>query len=139
MILIILIGALFAALYALFTAPILLVRVTIPQSFFTFLFLLLPWIPIVTLVWAAGFIMPTVPLLPIFILIFLFLIFPIVLVIRFSQGISLVSGCTKGRCLASVAIPFFLIYTLMLWATLQWQSIDRETPTSATTTVERTQ
>ncbi|HTH50320.1 MAG TPA: hypothetical protein VL501_00205, partial [Pyrinomonadaceae bacterium] len=125
-ILTILIGALFAALYALLAAPMFRVKVTIPQSFFTFLFVLLPWVPIVTLVWVAGIILPSVPLLPIFILLFLFLVFPAVFLLRFSQGISLVSGCSRMRCLASVAIPFVIVYSLMVWATLRSQSFEDE-------------
>lgn len=111
---IILLGALFAALYALIVAPIFKVKITIPQAFFTFLFLLLPWIPVVLLVWVFGFVLADdIPLIALFIPIFIFLIFPAILVFRLTQGISLVSGSTKRRCLASVAIPFLLAYSLM--------------------------
>lgn len=123
---IILIGALFAALYALIAAPLFKVKITIPQTFFTFLFLLLPWIPIVVLVWVFGYVLADIPLLPFFITIFIFLIFPVIIVFRFSQGLSLVSGRTKRRCLASVAIPFVLFYALMVWITLRSQSIEPE-------------
>jgi hypothetical protein len=118
-ILTILVGALFSALYALIAAPLFKVKITIPQTFFTFLFLLLPWIPIVVLVWVFGYVLVSVPLLSFFIAFFIFLIFPAIIVFRFSQGISLVSGCTKRRCLASVAIPFVLFYALMVWITLR--------------------
>jgi hypothetical protein len=124
---IILIGALFAALYALIMAPLFKVKITIPQTFFTFLFLLLPWIPIVVLVWVFGYVLAGIPLLAFFIIVFIYLIFPAIIVFRFSQGISLVSGCTKRRCLASVAIPFVLIYALMAWMTLRWESDEPET------------
>jgi len=124
---IVLIGALFAALYALIVAPIFKVKITIPQAFFTFLFLLLPWIPIVSLVWVFGFVLADVPLIAFFIIAFIFIIFPAIVVFRFSQGISLVSGSTKRRCLASVAIPFVLIYALMFWMTLRWESDEPET------------
>jgi hypothetical protein len=119
---IILLGALFAALYALIVAPIFKVKITIPQAFFTFLFLLLPWIPIVTLVWVFGFVLADIPLIALFITIFIFLIFPAILVFRLSQGISLVSGSTKRRSLASFAIPFLLLYSLMVWMFLNSQS-----------------
>lgn len=124
---IILIGALLAALYALITAPLFKVKITIPQTFFTFLFLLLPWIPIVSLVWVLGFVVTDIPLIPFFIIVFIYLIFPAIIVFRFSQGISLVSGSTKRRCLASVAIPFLLLYSLMVWITLNSQSDEPET------------
>ncbi|MGB7200749.1 MAG: hypothetical protein WBD16_00625 [Pyrinomonadaceae bacterium] len=127
MIFIILIGALFAALYALIVAPLFKVKITIPQTFFAFLFLLLPWIPIVMLVWVFGYVLADVPLLAFFITIFIFLIFPAIIVFRFSQGISLVSGSTKRRCLASVAIPFLVFYSLMIWIALNSESDEPET------------
>lgn len=123
---IILIGALFAALYALIVAPLFKVKITIPQAFFTFLFLLLPWVPIVSLVWVFGFVLTDIPLTAFFIIVFIYLIFPAIVVFRFSQGISLVSGSTKRRCLASVAIPFLLFYSLMVWMTLRWESDEPE-------------
>lgn len=128
---IVLIGALFAALYALIVAPIFKVKITIPQAFFTFLFLLLPWIPIVSLVWVFGFVLTDIPMIALFIPIFIFLIFPAIVVFRFSQGISLVSGLTKRRCLASVAIPFFLAYSLMVWIALNADSGDLDVPGTA--------
>ncbi|MFN0138948.1 MAG: hypothetical protein ACKVQW_02530 [Pyrinomonadaceae bacterium] len=128
---IVLIGALFAALYALVVAPLFKVKITIPQAFFTFLFLLLPWIPIVTLVWVFGFVLEDVPLIAFFIIAFIFVIFPAIVVFRFSQGISLVSGSSKRRCLASVAIPFFLVYSLMILIKLNSDSEDTEVPETA--------
>jgi hypothetical protein len=128
---IILLGALFAALYALIVAPIFKVKITIPQAFFTFLFLLLPWIPIVMLVWVFGFVLSDVPLIALFITIFIFLIFPAIAVFRFSQGISHVSGSTIRRCLASVAIPFLLFYSLMVLIALNSDSEDRDVPGTA--------
>lgn len=128
---IILLGALFAALYALIVAPIFKVKITIPQAFFTFLFLLLPWIPVVLLVWVFGFVLADIPLIALFITIFIFLIFPAILVFRLTQGISLVSGSTKRRCLASVAIPFFLAYSLMAWIALNSDTEDPDVPETA--------
>ena len=130
-ILIILIGALFAALYALIVAPIFKVKITIPQAFFTFLFLLLPWIPVVLLVWVFGKVLPVVPAIAFFIIAFIFVIFPAILVFRLTQGISLVSGSTKRRCLASVAIPFFLAYSLMAWIALNSDTEDPDVPGTA--------
>ena len=79
------------------------------------------------LVWVFGYVLADVPLLAFFITIFIFLIFPAIIVFRFSQGISLVSGSTKRRCLASVAIPFLLFYSLMIWIALNSESDEPET------------
>ncbi len=116
---IILVGALFAALYALIVAPLFKIKITIPQTFFTFLFLLLPWIPVVVLVCVLGIVLPDIPLLALFMMLFHVFIFPAIIVFRFGQGLSLVSGCSKRRCVASIAIPFVLIYALMIWITLR--------------------
>lgn len=134
---IILLGALFAALYALIVAPLFKVKITIPQGFFTFLFLSLPWIPIVALVWVFGFVLRDIPLIAPFIVIFIFLIFPAILVFRLSQGVSLVSGSTKRRSLASFAIPFLLLYSLMFWMILNSQSDESGPSEGAKTVMDR--
>ena len=116
-ILVILAGALFAALYSFTMAPLFKITINIRQAFFTVLFMILPWIPIALLVWAFVYILPlaTIPFVSLFIVLFLFLIFPIVSVVQFSRGVTLVSGCPKMKCTASVAIPSVIIYLLVLW------------------------
>lgn len=118
-IMIILGGALFAVLYALIVAPVFKVKISVPQAFFAFLFILLPWIPIIALVWVLGYILPDLPLLPFFIPAFMFVLFPFLFVIKFSKAICFVSSSGKGRCLASIAIPVITIVGLMYWAIIR--------------------
>ena len=120
-IIIMLIGALFAILYALMIAPLFKLRVSVPQAFFTFLFVLLPWLPVVTLVWVLGYVIPDIPLVPFFIPVFIFLLFPIFIVLKTGTAICLITGSARQRCVASVAIPFFLFFTLTVWIALRSQ------------------
>lgn len=137
-IIIILIGALFAVLYALIVAPMFKVRISVPQAFFAFLFVLLPWIPIVTLVWVLGYVVPDIPLLPFFIPIFIFFIFPFFFVIQFGKALCLISDSGRYRCLASIAIPFVLFFVLMIWIALRWPSVDESPTVPANTTAMKT-
>lgn len=123
-VMIILVGALFAVLYALMLAPLFKVRITVPQTFFTFLFVLLPWIPIVTVVWVLGYIVPDIPLMPFFIPIFIFVLFPFFFVVKFAKALCFVSDSGWGKCLASIALPFLIFFVLVIWISLRSQSID---------------
>lgn len=120
-IIVILVGALLAALYAFTMAPLFKIDINIRQAFFTLLFTLLPWIPIVILVWALVYILPPakIPLLTPFIVIFIVFAFPIIAVVQFSRGITRVSGCPRLKCTASIAIPSAVIFLLVLWVWLK--------------------
>jgi heme A synthase len=126
-VIVILVGALFASLYALLLAPVFKVKIDIRQAFFAFLFLVLPWIPIVLFVWVLGIVLPDGPLVALFIPSFIFLIFPAMFIYQFSRGIALISGCQKGRCLASIAVPFAIVAVLILWVTFRMQDY-KDTP-----------
>ncbi len=128
---VILLGALFAALYSFTMAPLFKIDINLRQAFFTVLFMVLPWIPIVILVWALVFILSPakVPLLAIFIIVFLYIAFPIIAVIQFSRGVTLVSGCPKRKCLASIAIPAAVLALLLGW---MWLSLPASEPDEAT-------
>jgi hypothetical protein len=119
-----LMGALFAALYRLI-ARMFKIKIEFKQIFFIFLLLLLPWIPIVMMVNVLGYIFPDLLLLPIFIILFIYLIFPLVFVFQFGRGIAVVSGCSRLRCLASVLIPFVLIAGLVLLVNLSAPALDQ--------------
>lgn len=115
-IIVILAGALFAAIYSFTMAPLFKIDINIRQSFFTLLFTLLPWIPIVLLVWALVYLLPTkLPLLTFFIVIFIVIAFPIIAIIQFSRGVTVVSGCPRLKCTASIAIPAALFFILVIW------------------------
>jgi hypothetical protein len=130
-IIIILIGALFAILYALMIAPLFKLRVSVPQAFFTFLFVLLPWLPVVTLVWVLGYVIPEVPLVPLFIPLFIFVLFPIFIVMKTGNALCMITGSDKRRCVASVAVPFVLLFTLTIWIALRSQPIEETPPEQA--------
>ena len=130
-IIIILIGALFAILYALMIAPLFKLRVSVPQAFFTFLFVLLPWLPVVTLVWVLGYVIPEVPLVPLFIPLFIFVLFPIFIVMKTGNALCLITGSDKRRCVASVAVPFVLLFALTIWIALRSQPIEETPPEQA--------
>lgn len=127
-VMIILVGALFAVLYGLMLAPLFKVKITVQQTFFTFLFVLLPWVPIVTLVWVLGYIVPDLPLIPFFIPIFIFLFFPFFFVVKFAQAMCLVSKSKWNRCLASIAVPFVIFFALVIWISLRGSNADDNHP-----------
>lgn len=131
---IILMGGLFAAIYH-FVAAWFDINIEIKQIFFTFLLLLLPWIPVVVMVRILGYVFSDYLLLPIFIVLFIYVIFPIAFMFQFSRGIQVVSGCSKTRCLASVLIPFVLIASLIVLISLRAPSLEESTTSGASRSV----
>lgn len=100
---ILVIGAVMSVPYAFLFAPLLRIKISFVQTFFTLLLLGLPWVPMLALVWALGIVwgsgMLQVPLL---------YIFSIVPLYNFCKGIAVIASCRTRRVVASLAIPLFL-------------------------------
>lgn len=104
--LILVIGAVVAAPYAFVLAPLLRIRITFVQAFFSVLLLGLPWVPLIALIWAVGKVW-TSGLAGLGVSIFLYIL-AIVPLYNFSKGVAIVSNCRLWRVLISIFIPFIL-------------------------------
>lgn len=104
--LILVVGAVVAVPYAFVLAPLLRIKITFAQTFFTVLLLGLPWLPLIALIWAVGKVW-TSGLAGLTIPIFLYII-GIVPLLNFSKGVAIVSGCGRLRVLLSLLIPTLL-------------------------------
>jgi len=103
------IGAVVAVPYAFVLAPLLRIRITFAQTFFTVLFLGLPWLPLIALVWAIGRVQQSGLLVVI-----LLYILSLVPLHHFCKGVSVIAVCGIWRVVLSLAIPTVLALTVFI-------------------------
>lgn len=103
LLLILVVGAVVAVPYAFVLAPLLRIRITFVQTFFTVLLLGLPWLPLITLVWAIGRVWTGGLLVAIFLY-----IMTLVPVFNFCKGVAVLAKCRIWRPILSLAIPLGL-------------------------------
>lgn len=96
-------GAVVAVPYAFVLAPLLRIRITFVQTFFAVLLLGLPWLPLITFVWAIGRIWTGGLVIAIFLYIMTF-----ALIVNFCKGVSRLSNCHIWRPIVSLLIPLVL-------------------------------
>jgi hypothetical protein len=108
-------GAVVAVPYAFVLAPLLRIRVTFVQTFFAVLLLGLPWLPLITFVWAIGRVWSG----GLVIAIFLYLM-TLVPMVHFCRGISRLANCHIWRPIVSLLIPLVLGLTVFA-ANVIWE------------------
>lgn len=110
--LILVIGAVVAVPYAFVLAPLLRIRITFVQAFFSVLLLGLPWLPLIALIWAVGKVW-TSGLAGLSVTVFLYIL-ALVPVYNFSKGVAMVSNCKLWRVLISLFIPAVFVMTVFV-------------------------
>jgi hypothetical protein len=93
-------GAVVAVPYAFVLAPVLRIRITLVQTFFAVLLLGLPWLPLITLVWAFGKVWNGGLLVVI-----LLYIMTLVPLYNFCKGVSVLGRCRIWRPILSLSVP----------------------------------
>ena len=111
-------GAVVSVPYAFVLAPLLRIRITFAQTFFSVLLLGLPWLPLIALIWAIGKVW-TSGLAGLAIPTFLY-IMAIVPLYNFSKGVAIVSDCRLLRVFLSLLIPTFLALLFFI-ANFVWE------------------
>lgn len=104
--LILVVGAVVAVPYAFVLAPLLRIRITFIQTFFSVLLLGLPWLPLIALIWAVGKVWNSRSA-GLTVTIFLYIL-GLVPFYNFSRGVSIISNCKMWRVLVSLLIPTLL-------------------------------
>jgi hypothetical protein len=110
-------GMLASVVYAFIISPVFKVKISLPQAFFAFLQLGVPWLPLIALVWAIGYTQQPFPLKGFLVPINLYLI-PLLTIKNIRRGVSVITDCPAWRVRASLFIPLILYYTLsiyMIW------------------------
>ena len=115
LLLILVVGAVVAVPYAFVLAPLLRIRITFVQTFFTVLLLGLPWLPLITLVWAIGKVWNGGLLVAI-----LLYIMTLVPLHNFCKGVSVVARCRIWRPILSIVIPLGLAVAIFA-ANVVWE------------------
>lgn len=115
LLLVLVIGAVVAVPYAFVLAPLLRIRITFAQTFFTVLLLVLPWLPLITLVWAIGTVWGGGFLVAIFLY-----IMTLVPILHFCKGVSVIAGCRTWRPILSLVIPLGLALAVFI-ANVVWE------------------
>lgn len=100
MLLVLIIGAVIAVPYSFVLAPLVRIRITFVQTFFAVLFLGLPWLPLISLIWALGKVWTNGLIVALFLY-----ILSLVPLYNFCKGVALISGCRPRRAVLSLAIP----------------------------------
>ena len=108
-------GAVVAVPYAFVLAPLLRIRVTFVQTFFAVLLLGLPWLPLITFVWAIGRVWSGGLVIAIFLY-----IMTLVPLFHFCKGISRLANCHVWRPIVSLLIPLVLGLTVFA-ANVIWE------------------
>lgn len=109
LLLVLVIGAVVAVPYSFVLAPLLRIRITFAQTFFIVLLLGLPWLPLITLVWALGTVWSGGLLVAI-----LLYIMTLVPLNNFCKGVSVIAGCRIWKPILSVAIPLGLALAVFI-------------------------
>jgi hypothetical protein len=115
LLLVLVVGAVVAVPYAFILAPLLRIRITFAQTFFTVLLLGLPWLPLITLVWAFGTAWSSGLLVAIFLY-----IMTLVPLYNFCKGVSVIAGCRTWRPILSLVIPLGLALAVFV-ANVVWE------------------
>jgi hypothetical protein len=108
-------GAVVAVPYAFVLAPLLRIRITFVQTFFAILLLGLPWLPLITFVWAIGRVWTGGLVIAIFLY-----VMTLVPIVNFCKGVSRLSNCRLWQALLALLIPFLLGLTVFT-ANVIWE------------------
>lgn len=115
LLLVLVVGAVVAVPYAFVLAPLLGIRITFAQTFFAVLLLGLPWLPLITLVWALGTVSGTGSLVVIFLYILTF-----VPLNNFRKGVTAIADCPHWKAIISLVIPIGIALALY-FANVVWE------------------
>lgn len=115
LLLVLVVGAVVAVPYAFVLAPLLRIRINFAQTFFTVLLLGLPWLPLITLVWAIGTVWGGGLLVAIFLY-----IMTLVPLKNFCKGVAVIAGCRVWKPILSIVIPLGLAFAVF-FANVVWE------------------
>lgn len=112
------IGAALSVPYAFVLAPLMRIRISFSQTFFSILLLGLPWLPLIALIWAVGKVWTT-GLAGLGVITFLYIL-GIVPLLNFSKAVARISSCKLWRVLISLLVPALLALMVFV-ANFVWE------------------
>lgn len=125
------IGAAVAFPYSFFIFPLMRVEMTFPKTFFTFLFLGLPWLPLWILIHRLAYVQAQIPAKS-FIIWLMMCLMAIANISNLRKGVSLVSTSANWRVWIALLLPLALVASISIYRV----TVGVDSPTTDVTPID---